>query len=323
MTQFQVQKEVKRAYTQYKLVNTETGEYVAIVPQWGGILNEWQVRTDQGFANIIQGYADQEDWQSQFTKEYRSAKLFPYPNRVEGGKYTFQGQVYQLDINFPHEGNSIHGLIFDKSLSVLEEAHSSIYASLLLTFSYEGDQPGYPFPFKIKILYSYDVQNELRITTLIKNTGSHPLPYGDGWHPYIQVPHSINACYLQFQPRALLRKGDNGLPNGKEEVFDYFQSFQLIDDFQLDDCFALPTDAENQSVILQDPHQNLEISIEMETGPGLYNFVQIYTPGDRQSIAIEPVTSPPNAFNNPQACLVLPPGEQKSLSYKIKASKLF
>src|SRR5438067_7438461 len=37
--------------------------------------------------------------------------LFPFPNRVRGGRYTFEGRSYELDINEPARGNHIHGLV--------------------------------------------------------------------------------------------------------------------------------------------------------------------------------------------------------------------
>ncbi|MGH3408375.1 MAG: aldose 1-epimerase family protein, partial [Streptosporangiaceae bacterium] len=36
--------------------------------------------------------------------------LAPWPNRVDGGRYTFQGVARQLDLSEPAAGNAIHGL---------------------------------------------------------------------------------------------------------------------------------------------------------------------------------------------------------------------
>src|SRR5215207_4660988 len=41
--------------------------------------------------------------------------LFPFPNRVVGGKYTFEGKAHQLDVNETARGNHIHGLVSSRS----------------------------------------------------------------------------------------------------------------------------------------------------------------------------------------------------------------
>ena len=41
---------------------------------------------------------------------FRGAVLVPWPNRVVGGRYVFDGQVHQLPINEPDRGNALHGL---------------------------------------------------------------------------------------------------------------------------------------------------------------------------------------------------------------------
>src|SRR6266498_814440 len=50
--------------------------------------------------------------------------LFPFPNRVKGGAYTFEGKSYQLDINETARGNHIHGLVSGKAWT-LEDAGAS------------------------------------------------------------------------------------------------------------------------------------------------------------------------------------------------------
>ena len=42
---------------------------------------------------------------------YGNPILFPFPNRVKGGTYTFAGVQGQLDVNETARGNHIHGLV--------------------------------------------------------------------------------------------------------------------------------------------------------------------------------------------------------------------
>jgi len=47
------------------------------------------------------------------------------------------------------------------------------------------------------------------------------------------------------------------------------------------------------------------------------NYLQIYTPNDRKSIAIEPQTAPANSFNSKIGLQVLKPEETYNLNWKI------
>jgi len=58
-----------------------------------------------------------------------------------------------------------------------------------------------------------------------------------------------------------------------------------------------------------------------ETGKYKYNFLQVYTPPHRKSIAIEPMTCAPNAFNNEQGLIILAPFESFSASWGISMVK--
>src|SRR5687767_3492298 len=41
--------------------------------------------------------------------------LFPFPNRVKGGSYTFEGRTHRLDVNETARGNHIHGLVSNRA----------------------------------------------------------------------------------------------------------------------------------------------------------------------------------------------------------------
>ncbi|MCB0643138.1 MAG: hypothetical protein KDC44_15925, partial [Phaeodactylibacter sp.] len=52
--------------------------------------------------------------------------------------------------------------------------------------------------------------------------------------------------------------------------------------------------------------------------PGKYNFLQVFTPDHRQSIAIEPMTCNVDAFNNREGLIVLKPGEAHAASFGLR-----
>jgi aldose 1-epimerase len=49
-----------------------------------------------------------------------------------------------------------------------------------------------------------------------------------------------------------------------------------------------------------------------------YNFLQVYTPPHRNTIAIEPMTCLADAFNNKKGLIILKPSETASFSFGVK-----
>jgi aldose 1-epimerase len=67
--------------------------------------------------------------------------------------------------------------------------------------------------------------------------------------------------------------------------------------------------------------QNIHLNIWQETGRNKYEYLVIYTPPDRKSIAIEPMTSNVNSFNNGESLIQLAPGKEYSSSFGIYLEK--
>jgi aldose 1-epimerase len=65
-------------------------------------------------------------------------------------------------------------------------------------------------------------------------------------------------------------------------------------------------------VELKTPEYHLDFSFSSEE-----NYLQLYTPNDRKSIAIEPQTAPANSFNTKVGLKILQPNERYQLSWKL------
>ena len=77
------------------------GDYSATITGLGAGLREFRCRdrpviAEYGADELPPGAAGQ--------------LLAPWPNRIDGGRYTLGGVSYQLDLSEPAEGNAIHGL---------------------------------------------------------------------------------------------------------------------------------------------------------------------------------------------------------------------
>jgi aldose 1-epimerase len=182
---FTVKKEAFGSTCSYHLVNINNEEYVVIVPSCGAIVNAWFVKTQNGFINIIDGFEDDLDFEQRNGTSFKSNLLFPFPNRVKDGAYSFKNTTYQLPLNFPQENNAIHGLVYDQEFKVLQTQEDVHEARIVLQLDVESRE-GFPFPFSLKITYIFS-ETGLQMTSEVENTGEEEFPFGLGWHHYLKV----------------------------------------------------------------------------------------------------------------------------------------
>ncbi len=303
----------------FRLLNKESGTGPAVIPGFGGIMNEYIIQSEKGDTyNIIKGYASAGELLEDHFSVFRSAKLSPYPNRIRDGHYLFNGDEHQLQVNFPQEENSIHGLILDRSFRIEDKEEGEDEAFLGISYDYPGADPGYPFPFYIRIDYRLHRRNGLTVTTRVRNRGNRPMPLGDGWHPYFTTGGLVDRLKIAFPSKSVFQVDERLIPTGERSTYDRFRTLRQIGEHQLDSCFELDSENEKAEIKVVDSEKNIEFTVWQETGKNKYNYLQVYIPTDRQSIALEPMTCPPDAFNNKIDLMALAPDEEASFSWGIR-----
>jgi aldose 1-epimerase len=232
---------------------------------------------------------------------YNSAVLFPYPNRIENGRYSFEEEEFQLAVNEPGNKNSIHGLVSDKVFGVTEGGNDGI------TMQYQHtNSPGFPFPFDFGIDYRFS-ENTVEVTFTVINTGGKAFPFGIGWHPYFQLK-DYEATGISFSANKRYTVNENMIPvdtevHSKEKVD--------LNTAQLDTAYH----STNNEVLLHGSQYNLLLQMPEDS------FLQIYTPDDRKSVAIEPMSCIANAFNNGIGLQTLKPNAQFSWKVSVQIAK--
>jgi aldose 1-epimerase len=68
--------------------------------------------------DIIDGISNNQAGLDLYKSKYNSSWLFPFPNRIQNGKYSFENNDYELEINETNLNNRLHGHIFNKSFSI-------------------------------------------------------------------------------------------------------------------------------------------------------------------------------------------------------------
>ncbi len=291
----------------YRLLNKQSGEFVEIITGFGAVLNNFVINTGSSLQSIIDGYDSQDDLQINYNQKFKGAKLFPFANRIKNGKYNFNGREYQLNMNFPHENNSIHGFLLDKKFEVADQTADEFQATLGVELKYKGNEPGFPFRFNIRLNYTLTQDNHLTLETIIKNVDNITFPIVDGWHPYFTFGDNIDNVQLELKSLYTLEVDNCFIPTGTFIEHKEFNKLKQIGESCFDNCFRVKENGGMTKTVLFNPVNSTGIEIWQETGEHKYNFVQVYIPPSRKSIAIEPMTAPPDAFNNQQDIIVLQP----------------
>ena len=273
----------------------------AVVVEVGGGLRSYSV----GGRELVDGYRADE-----MSSSGRGQVLIPWPNRLQDGSYEFDGQRHQLSLNEPERGNAIHGLVRWSAWTATErEPHRAVMEHVLYP------QPGYPFSLRISIEYTLS-DSGLQVRTTATNLGTATCPYGSGAHPYLTLgTATIDSLILRAPGRTVLRSDERGLPTGTEAVehteYD-FRKPRQIGSTTFDHAFTdLERDHDGLAhVELRDPDHGTQVSLWVDQS---YPYVMLFS-GDplpnvnRRSLAVEPMTCPPNAFRTKDALIRLEPG---------------
>lgn len=255
---------------------------------------------------VLDGNTTPEDLKNHFIS--KGDFLAPFPNRISDGKYTFNAVEHQLAINEPDRGHALHGLIVDKKFTLQSSAQCEDGASASFITKISADEfPGYPFDLEITITFTLKAR-ELAIDMSGKNRGTIDAPFGVGWHPYFTARKRIDDLYLTLPAASILEtdKVKELIPTGKKLPNEFGTNKRTIQNTFFDTCF---TDLEKHSVLFE----NIELFMDNQM-----KFVQFYTPDERTSIAIEPMSCAPDAFNNGMGLHILKPDESVMHSFSIR-----
>jgi aldose 1-epimerase len=250
----------------------------------------------------------------------RGQVLIPWPNRLRDGSYEFDGQRHQHVLTEPDNQNAIHGLVRWNAWTAGErEPHRVVMEHLLHA------QPGYPFSLALGIEYALS-EDGLRVRTTATNLGREPCPYGSGAHPYLTVgTPTVDTATLHAPAQTVLQSDARGIPTGATSVdgtqYD-FRRPRPIAGTVLDNCY---TDLERDSdglarVVLRDGDSSSGLSFWLDES---YPYLMLFTGDplpdvDRRSLAIEPMTCPPNAFRTGEALVILAPGQSHVSTWGIE-----
>jgi galactose mutarotase-like enzyme len=296
---------------EYELVH---GSQRAVVVEVGAGLRSYRA----GGRDIVDGYRRQQPCDGG-----RGQLLIPWPNRIAGGRYRFDGRDLQLAIDDPRTGSAIHGLTRAMAWSLTDSSPDRCTLTLDLQA-----HDGYPFRLGLEARYDLGAHGlQVRITAV--NRGDAACPYGAGAHPYVHVGDGalIDAAWLHVPARATLETDTRGIPTGVEApvettAFD-FRVPRRIGSLVLDTPFThLDRGDEGLARIsLTAATHDHGVVVWMDRS---LPYAMIYSgdtladvPRRRRGIAIEPMTCAPDAFNSGAGLILLQPGASHTSTWGI------
>ena len=113
------------------------------------------------------------------------------------------------------------------------------------------------------------------------------------------------------------------IPTGEFKPDTRFVGGRLINDEFINDCFVLKKEKNFENILaaVELKSDSKSLQIWQKAGQEQYNTIQIYTPPDRMSIAIEPMTAEPDTLNHHRDLIVIRPGESRTFSFGAKFKK--
>ena len=255
----------------------------------------------------------------------RGVTLAPWPNRIDGGRYTFAGVDYELPLTEPRRGNALHGLAC--WLDYQEIEHEQTFVTLAAEIV---PQEGYPFRILMRVRFELGADG-LTTSVTASNIGTAAAPYGTAPHPYLVAGEGRVDDWSLLLPatEVLTVTEDRLIPlevvdvvSHAEGAFD-FRTDRAIGDVFIDHAFTSIVADDNGRAVVRVTTEDGS-GVEMSWGDEL-PWVQLHTADlpdaeiSRLGLAVEPMTCPPDAFNSGVDLIVLQPGESSSASWVIAA----
>lgn len=286
-------------YTRFDLVHETSNTGFSIVPERGATVLEIRFQGQ----NILDGYNSPEELEA--AKWGKSAVLFPFPNRLDGGRYTWNGATYTFPINNAATGNAIHGFARDHAFEVVQVQLEATRASLHCRFSYGGEHAFYPFPLDLDLIFSIDLKGEFSLDVRCRNRHSAAIPVGFGWHPYFKLDKNADAHRLQLPAASMVAINDRMIPTGPLQAYAAFEKRSRLGETFLDNCFKTAAAKGAYRLALAGRRGKVAVKASASDMP----YFQVFTLPHRESVALEPMSCNVNAFNNGDGLVRLESGK--------------
>ncbi len=183
-----------REITIYTLKNRSGS--IAKISNYGGIVTELWIPDRNGeLADVVLGFDTLEEYKEK--SPYFGAMVGRVANRIAGGKFTLDGEAYQLATN--NGPNHLHGggKGFDKVVWDATPFKIAQGPGLRLTYHSPDGEEDYPGAMDITVEYLLTHDNELRVVT--EATADAPTPVNIVHHSYWNLAGHDSGLILDHE----------------------------------------------------------------------------------------------------------------------------
>jgi aldose 1-epimerase len=301
----------------------EDGAGVARAEIWpaGGFnCHRWQITPDGTVRDLL--YSDPQFFHGAKPTRSGIPILFPFPNRIRDGRFTWAGKEYHLPLNDPSGKNAIHGFACRRPWRMVERGADGSAAWVTGEFQGSLDAPEardfWPADYLARITYRLEAR-ALRINAQVHNPDRAALPFGLGYHPYFHLPFVASeegGAYLAQARAGHFWALEDSLPTGELQLVHAARDLRTprrVQELSLDDVLHCEKVNNDYQAGLFRPERRAE-GIRVQTSPAFRELV-VFTPPHRQAFCFEPYTCTTDAINLQQRGIdaglrVLQPGEQ-------------
>ncbi len=287
---------------------------IEVLPEKGGLLLSLKLKGKEKLDGVkTLEELNQNPWG-------KSILLYPFPNRMKAGKFSFEGKEFQFPINDESTGNALHGFGAKQKMKIDKISLSDTVATLELSFNYQGQYEYFPWKFNFGISYSISSNAALEVKFKVKNIDTQKMPFGMGWHPYFNIGKDGSCSKLTLPKVSKIEVDENLIPNGERLTLTDFEAPKCIGEYKFDTGFELSPEETLSRVKLSNTDE-APLYYWQESGTQQFRYLQVFIPPQRESIAFEPMTCNIDAFNNKNGLWTLQPGESKSLTCGVQLSE--
>jgi aldose 1-epimerase len=299
---FRIETEVRGGGTVYGLHDDASGASAAILPSYGFNLFDLRLPLAGQIRAVLVSAADFADHPGHPAGN-GTPILFPFPNRIRDGRFTFQGKNYQLPAtNGP---NAIHGFAMAAAWDVIEHQATASEAFLVGRYQLSKHSPKagplWPTDAVLQVRYSL-AGRRLSMTVTVSNPTAVDLPYGFGIHPYFRLPFPPGGNLGRTQVILAASKYwvlKDFLPTGDVRPVDARLDFRQglpIEGLKLDDVLTgLEYHERRGAARLVDQDKKGEFRLTFDDG---IRELVVYTPPNKPDVlAVEPYTQTTDAIN--------------------------
>lgn len=324
------------------LENTQTGERASVIINAGGCVDELSLKTSSGKLHKVLWDHGRNATAVALNPTWRGRQLIPYANRVGGATYKFNGTTYKLPINdVAGLNNSLHGLLWDRSMTVARGDGGQDSAVLELRYQFDGSDPGYPFLLEVAVTYTLSPDGfQINVAATNRDADGWPLPFQNGWHPYFLA--TLHSATLTLDPctegwnHVEVAKGpqfppprySNMVPTTQTRSWDRFNgSFTFGGNASAPTYFddevkalrpELCPNGGEMTHTLRDPTSGVETRLTVSPE---FRYLQIFTGAmstwGTDAVVLEPLSSMADAYNNHDGLRVISAGETYTNWYRV------